>query len=159
MLATGSNPSLQLGKAPDHPPPVPVYGDKWVLRTYDTVKTATTTGAGVQFLNSSFGVLGSRYFVDKIQVWKLGLSSAPNGDQGLLATFKQGLFTDLGDDDVQARDYGTGTSLAGVTCKVPLGHAKGVATSGTSVLVECSAAVGNASTESFVCHLTAWVPV
>lgn len=158
MVATGTNPALQLGRGPDHPPAVPVYSDKWVRRTYSSVKSTTAGQTGVDFLQSSFSVPGTKYFVDKLQVWRLGISTN-SSEAGLLATFKQGNFTDLGADDVSSTDFGTGTSLAAVTCKVPLGHATGVSTTGTSVLVSCNSATSatGTGTENYVCHLTAWV--
>lgn len=161
MLATGMNPALQLGKCPDHPPPVPLYGDKWVRRTYSSgVKTSTAGSAGVDFLPNAFGVPGDRYYVDKLQVWRLDLPTGTS-EPGLLATFHQGVFTDLGAVEVSGSDFGTATSLPGVTCKVPLGHATGVSTSGTSSLVSCnsaSAATG-VGVENYVAHLTAWVSI
>lgn len=157
-MAVGTNPSLQLGRAPAHPAPVPVYSDKWVKRTYSASLTTAAPAQSVDFLASSFSVPGTKFFVDKMQVWKV---DPPAGAAvGLKATFKQGLFTDLGADDVAATDYGTASSLPGVTMKVPVGHAIGVATDGGN-LVTCVPVVPAASgaTVAFVAHLTCFVSI
>lgn len=157
-MAVGTNPSLQLGRAPPHPVPVPVYSDKWVRRTYSASLTSAAPAQQVDFAASSFNVPGSKFFVDKIQVWKV---DPPAGAAvGIRATFKQGLFTDLGADDVAATDYGTASSLPGVTCKVPVGHAIGVATDG-GALVTCVPVVlaPTNATVAFVCHLTCFVSI
>lgn len=160
MLATGTNPSLTLGKAPSNPPPVPSYKDKWVKRTYQSFKSAANATGTASFLNSSFGVPGDKYFVDKIQVWRLGFDNV--AEPGLVATFNQGFFTDLGVDAVTAMDFGTGSALPGVTCKVPLGHAVGVSTAGTNSILDVTPAVASgtqSATANYVAHLTCWVSI
>lgn len=158
MMATGTNPSLSLGKAPSNPPPVPTYGDKWVKRVYSCFKNATTSTGTAVFTQADFGAPG-RFFVDKFQVWRLGFDTT--AEPGLRARFKQGAFTDLGADDVVSDDYGSGTSLPGVTCKVPLGHAVGVANTGTTSLVEVAPVVSATTSANacYVVHMTCWVSV
>jgi hypothetical protein len=159
MIATGSNPSLTLGKAPSNPPPIANYSDKWVKRTYSAFKNAGSAIGEASFLANGFNVPGGKYYVDKIQVWRLGFDTS--AEPGIQATFKQGNFTDLGVDDVVGTDYGSGVSLPGVTCKVPLGHATGVSTTSTSPLVESRPVVTATTSQnaSYVCHLTCWVSI
>jgi hypothetical protein len=156
-LAVGQNPSVSVGEAPPHPPPIPSYGDKWVRRVYSAVKVAATSGT-TDFLQSSFGIPGP-YFVDKVHVWSL-FSTGNTSVNCLQASFVQGTSTDLGADDVTADDYGTSASLAGVTFKVPLGHAKEVANTGTAVIVKCGAPTGiSVPSSAFVVHLAVWVAI
>lgn len=158
MLAIGANPSLQLGRAPAHPAPVPVYSDKWVRRTYSASLSTAAPAQSVDFTAQLFGVPGAKFFVDKIQVWKVD----PPGSAavGIRATFKQGLFTDLGADDVAATDYGTASSLPGVTMKVPIGHAIGVAVdAGNMVTCVPITLAASGATVTYACHLTCFVSI
>jgi hypothetical protein len=155
--AAVQNPSLTLGIAPPHPTPVPVYSDKWVKRIYSAALTVTTAIKEASFPASAFNVPGP-FFVDKLQAWKVGNI---NTNIGLKATFKQGVFTDLGADDVIATDFGTADSLAGISCKVPVGHAISVAT-GANPLVVCAPVVPDPATTTsatFVVHLHCWIAV
>lgn len=151
------NPSLMLGTAPPNPTPVPAYTDKWVRRIYSAALTTQTAVKEVSFPPSAFNVPG-RLFVDKLQVWKV---SDKGTSVGIKATFKQGVFTDLGADDVIASDYGSASSLPGVTCKVPMGHAISVDAS-ANPLVVCAPVFPDALTTTsatFVCHLHCWIAV
>jgi len=159
MEATGSNPSITSGPAPDHPPPIPTYGNKWVQRVYAAVFTENLPGEGVQFRANGFNTPGV-YFVDKVQVWKL--PSPTGGNVGLDSGFYQGNSTDLGVDTVNVQDFGTATSLPGVTFKVPIGHAKEVNNTVTDILFDAKdIAITNGSTfkSSFVGHLHCWVKI
>jgi hypothetical protein len=153
MVATGTNPSITVGKAPNHPPPVPTYGDKWVKRVYSAVKANGSTIADVVFNGADFAIPGTgSFYVDKLQVW-----NASTVDGNITANFSQGTVTDLGDDDVQARDYGNASSMAGVTFKVPLGHAKRVTNSATgSTLVTIK---DGGVSRTYVVHLHCWVSI
>jgi len=154
-MAVGQNPSVSISRGPANPPPVPAYGDKWVRRTYSAVKTAVA-GSPVDFLQSSFGVPGV-YYIDKVQAWNLS-STGVNQVTGLGATLKQGLITDLGTDDIVGNDFGSANSLASVTFKVPLGHAKAVANTGTGVIVSCDAVSPLANAGGNYCvHIHVWV--
>jgi len=156
-IATGQNPSVSVSRGPANPPPVPAYGDKWVKRTYSAVKIATA-GSPVDFLQSSFGVPGT-FYVDKVQAWNLS-SSGVSQITGLGATLKQGLITDLGSDDIVGNDFGTANALASVTFKVPLGHAKAVANTGTGVIVSCDAVSPLANTGgNYLVHLHVWTSI
>lgn len=151
MVATGSNPSISVGKAPNHPPPVPVYGDKWVRRIYSTRKVPQTGENEVAFTGGDFSIPGN-FYVDKLQIW-----NASTVDGILNAKFIQVTTTDLGDDDVAAVDYGTASSMAGITFKVPLGHAKRVtnSTSQNTLVTVTSAKAG----ATYVVHLHCWVSI
>jgi len=160
-MATGQNPSIAVGKSPANPPPLPAVADKWVKRTYSAVKLgpAGTTGTPsppVEFLNSSFGIPGP-YYIDKIQVWKLGT----NDLLGLGASVPQGNISDLGTDTVVGNDFGSATALPGVTFKVPLGHAKEIPTTGTTTIVSCGpvAPLETSAAQTFVCHMSVWVGI
>lgn len=153
-MATGMNPSVEVGAAPDHPPPVTNYGEKWVLRTYQAQKTSSSATGGVTFSANDFGLSANNtFYVDKVQVWRLTNTA---DSSGLFASFYQQNLTDLGGDALVARDYGTATSLAGMTFKVPLGHAKDVSVGSTS-LVDCNPAYGTAQGQTFCAHLHCWV--
>jgi len=152
-VATGQNPSVTVGKAGPNPNPVPTYGNKWVHRTYQKVISETAAGSGVLFKSDSFGVTGS-FFVDKMSVWKLGLNGV-----GLRANFRQGTSTDLGTDDVTAEDFGSGSSLPGVTFKVPLGHAKEVTSTTVVELLQADTPNTSSTVEAYVCQLTCWVQI
>lgn len=150
-----ANPSLMLGIAPPQPTPVPVYTDKFVKRTFRAVLTTQTATKEVSFPPSAFNVQG-KFFVDKLQVWKVGGSDK---SIGIKATFKQGVFTDLGADDITATDYGSASSLPGISCRVPMGHTVSVDPS-ANTLVVCAPVVPDASTATsatFVCNLHCWV--
>lgn len=150
-----ANPSLLLGNAPPQPTPVPVYTDKFVKRTYRAVLTTQTATKEVAFPPSVFNVPG-KFFVDKLQVWKVGGSDL---SVGIKATFKQGNFTDLGADDITATDYGSASSLPGVSCKVPSGHTVSVDPSANNLVV-CAPVVPDPTTTksaTFVCNLHCWV--
>lgn len=151
------NPSLMIGIAPPNPTPVPIYTDKWVRRVYGAAISTQTAVKEVSFPPSAFNVPG-KLFVDKLQVWKIG---DKDNSTGIKATFKQGVFTDLGADDVTATDFGTANSLPGVSCKVPMGHAISV-DAGANPLVVCAPVFPDPSTTTsatFVCHLTCWVAI
>lgn len=152
-----ANPSLMLGSAPSNPTPVPVYTDKWVRRTYAAALSVQNPLKEASFPPSVFNLPG-RFFVDKMQVWKVGDNDT---SVGIKATFKQGVFTDLGVDDVIATDYGTSSSLPGVSCKVPAGHAVSVAPE-ADILAVCAPVFPDASTNTsatFVCHLHCWIAI
>lgn len=157
-MATGQNPSISVGSAPDHPPPVTIYGERWVQRTYQATQTATLTATGgVAFNSNMFGIPGN-FYVDKVQIWKLTQNSGP----GIMGFFYQNTTTDLGGDTVVSTDYGTATSLAGMTFKVPLGHAKLVTASSSTALVDCNPAIIKPAPyglDSYVCHLHCWVSI
>jgi len=152
-MAVGQNPSITVGPAAPQPAPVPKYGDKFVLRTYQAFKTESTAGTGVNFLQSSFSAPGP-YYVDKISIWKVGVNGT-----GIRATFSQGISTDLGTDDIEATDFGSADSLPGVTFKVPLGHAKQVANVGSNTLISAAPNVTDAALQTFVCNLSCWVQI
>jgi len=160
-IATGQNPSIAIGKAPANPTPIPAIADKWVQRTYSCVKLGTATTSPtpappVEFLNSSFGCPGP-YYIDKIQVWKLGT----NDQLGLSASVAQGNITDLGADSVVGNDFGSAMAIPGVTFKIPLGHAKQIPNTGTTTLVSCTpvAPLETSSAQTYVCHMTVWVAI
>ena len=156
--SAAANPSLMLGIAPPNPAPVPVYADKWVRRVYGAAISTQSAVKEVTFAPSAFNVPG-KLFVDKLQVWNLGDNK--DNSTGINATFKQGVFTDLGNDDVTAHDFGSANSLPGVSCKVPTGHAIAV-DAGANPLVVVAPVFPDASTATkatFVCHLTCWIAV
>lgn len=154
-MATGSDPTVHVGPAPDHPEPCPLYGEKWVHRRYQAVLTASSSSVtgGVTFKGADFSLPGS-FFVDKVQVWKL---TQVSGKPGLFAFFYTVKNTDLGGNAVTATDYGTATSLAGMTFKVPDGHAVEVDDLNQS-LVDCNPAVGT-DKETYCCNLHCWVRI
>jgi len=158
MAATGMNPSISIGVAPDHPPTIPTYGDKFEYRTYGAIFTEAVAGEGVQFRANGFTAPGS-FYVDKIQVWK----ASTGGGLGLNAGFYQQNSTDLGLDTVNGVDLGTATSLPGVTFKVPEGHAVRVSNATTSILADAKCVtegpnVGtSAKPNTFAAHLHCWV--
>jgi hypothetical protein len=153
--ATGSSPAISAGPAPDHPPPVPVYGDKWEYRTYSAAFTEAQPNEGVQFRANGFNTPGA-FFVDKIQVWRLFSTEGT----GINTGFYQINSTDLGNNQVvNVEDYGTATSLPGVTFKVPLGHAREVNDTLQDILVDAKPAIQGSQKASFVAHLHCWVQV
>jgi len=158
MSSTGGNPSIEVGPAPDHPGPVPVYGDKFEYRTYSSpVFTESAAGEGVQFRANGFSAPGD-FFVDKIQVWKV----STGGGLGLNSGFYCANTTDLSATEViNGTDLGTANSLPGMTFKVPLGHAKEVSASTTSILCDakCVTEAGSTVKNSFVAYLHCWVRV
>lgn len=157
-MATGGNPSIEVGVAPDHPPPVTTYGEKWVQRTYQATQTATSTATGGVAFNANMFAIPGTFFIDKVQVWKLTQNSGP----GITGFFYQNIATDLGGDTVVATDYGTATSLAGMTFKVPLGHAKSYTASVGGAIVDCNPAIVRPapySLDTYVCHLHCWVSI
>jgi hypothetical protein len=154
MMATGSNPSVSVGRAPNHPPPVPTYGNKWVKRTYSSVKTNGAAAADLSFSGGEFGIPGTgSFYVDKLQVW-----NTSTVDGSINVSFLQGLSTDLGDDPVNVTEYGNAFSMAGVTFKVPLGHAKRVDGSSGSSNNLVTVFSAKAST-TYVVHLHCWVSI
>lgn len=123
---------------------------------YQKTKNTTNTASGSCSFNASdFGIPGT-FFVDKVQVWKLTQQSGP----GITGYFYQANVTDLSGDTVVSTDFGTATSLAGMTYKVPLGHAKGLTASVGAQLIDCNPAIISTSTyptDSYVCNLHCWV--
>jgi len=155
-MATGQNPSITSGRAPANPQPIPIYGDKWVRRTF-SAQGAANEGTGVLFSPASFGIPVGNYFIDKMQVW----NTAPATGAGIKALFKTALTTDLGTDTVQVLDYGSATSLAGVSFKIPVGHAKLLSsTDSNSILdVDVAQVLNSANKVNFVCHAHCWVQI
>ena len=118
MVATGSNPSIVVSRAPTEPPPIPSSKDKWVKRIISATTLLTASVAGVCVVPAD--LVGG--FIDKIQVW--GVDT-----RAIVVTLKQGNFTDLGADDIVADDYSSYAQLPGMTFKVPVGHATEVQSS------------------------------
>jgi hypothetical protein len=158
-VATGEMPSISVGPAPDHPPPATSYGETWVMRTYQSSKTATSATGGVTFGSSDFGLSASdTFFLDKVQIWRLTNTATSSGIAGF---FYQQNSTDLGGDVVIARDYGTATSLAGMTFKLPLGHAKSISAGSTSSavsIVDCNPAYG-VELATYCCQIHCWISI
>lgn len=144
---------VQIGPAPPQPTPVPQYGSKFVRRVYQTLKTETSASSGVEFLNSSFGIPGY-YYIDKLSVWKVGLNGT-----GMEAQFNPANAMENNPQPVKVNDFGSGTSLPGVTFKVPVGHAKQLPSTGSTILLSCKPVVGSSTTETFVANLYVWVQI
>lgn len=158
--ATGAMPAITVGPAPDHPPPATSYGETWVMRTYQAQLTSTNTATGgVTFKSSDFGLSASdTFYLDKVQIWRLTNTATSSGIAGF---FYQTNTTDLGGDAVVARDYGTATSLAGMTFKIPLGHARSITASSSSSavsIVDCNPAYGN-ELATYCCQIHAWISI
>jgi hypothetical protein len=155
QIATGGVPYVTTGKAPPNPRPVPVYRDTWVKRTYQVSKTvATGTQASLKANELGPTVAGDIGFVDKITVWGL------NPGSGLSAALNQSTVTDSDlSDPLTVKDFGSATSLPGVTFKVPLGHAKAVDLHDVIVLATADPAITTAllTNNSFVFQVTLWV--
>jgi len=157
-MATSENPSIEVGIAPDHPTPLPVYGDKFEYRSYSSpVFTEAAAGEGVQFRANGFSAPGN-FFVDKVQVWKV----STGGGLGLNAGFYCATSTDLSATEVvNGTDLGTANSLPGMTFKVPTGHAVEVSNATTSIVADakCMSEAGSTVKNSFVCYLHCWVRI
>lgn len=152
MVAVGQNPSTSVSRAPNQPPPVPLYKDKWVKRTYTATKVATAAGA-TNFVVNDFGLPADTVvYVDKMQFWNLSASA-----KGLKATFFNSNATDLGNDSVVAEDWSSLGQCPGVTFKVPLGHAVGV--SNGTALGSAESLPSGTGTFTYVSHLHCWVAV
>lgn len=153
MVATGSNPSVSVGKAPVQPPPVPKYKDKWVKRVYAATLSTTDSTTVASFQVASFGIpTDTVVFVDKVQVWNLSAQA-----RGLTASFSVANTTDLGNDNVESEDWSSLGQCPGVTFKVPLGHAKGLSNSVTVVTAQALPSGSNPA--NYVAHLHCWVAV
>jgi len=142
MVATGSNPSIVVSRAPTEPPPIPGTKDKWVKRIISQTVTNLAT-----FPNVSVPADLISGFIDKIQVW--GVDT-----RALNVTFKQGNFTDLGQNDIIASYYSSYAQLPGMTVKVPVGHATAVSGAANFSLMTVTAPLP----ETLVIHYHAWIP-
>jgi len=142
MVATGTNPSVVISRAPIEPPPIPQVKDKWVKRVIEQTVTNLAT-----FPNVSVPAELISGFIDKIQVWGVDTRS-------LDVTFKQGNFTDLGANDIVARDYSSYAQLPGMTIKVPVGHATAVSGATNFSLLT----VNTPLPTTLVVHYHAWIP-
>jgi hypothetical protein len=155
----GSNPSIAIRSAPDHPGPVPVYGDLWDYRVYSSpVFTENVAGEGIQFRANAFNAPGN-FFVDKLQVWRVNQF---NGGLGLNAGFYSSNCTDLSTAEVvNGTDLGSGNSMCGMTFVVPEGHATEVSSGTTNILADakCMSEGGNTVKNSFVAYLHCWVKI
>lgn len=142
MVATGSNPSIVVSRAPVEPPPIPASQDKWVKRVIAQTVTNLAT-----FPDVSVPADLISGFIDKIQVWGVDTRT-------LNVTFKQDAFTDLGPNEILASDYSSYAQLPGITVKVPVGHAKGVSGATNFSLLKVTAPLP----ETLVVHYHAWIP-
>jgi hypothetical protein len=117
---------------------------------------ATGTQASLKANELGPTVAGDIGFVDKITVWGL------NPGSGLSAALNQSTVTDSGlSDPITVKDFGSATSLPGVTFKVPLGHAKAVDLHDVTVLATADPAITTAllTNNSFVFQVTLWVSI
>lgn len=142
MVATGSNPSIAISRAPIEPPPIPASKDKWIKRI---IASTTSLGTGGTDIVVPADLVGG--FIDKIQVWGVDTRS-------VTVTFKQGNFTDLGADDIVASDYSSYAQLPGLTVKVPVGHAIEISGAANFSLLKVAASGDDSKA---VVHYHAWV--
>jgi len=130
-----TQPAIIVGKAPSNPSPAPTYGEKWVKRRYLSKEITLTTGPGDLnvTLTNGFTTNLANCVLDKLTVWKIFNTNSAVGS--LQAEFQTQNVTTLGSDPIEAYDYGSVTSLPGITFKVPLGFGKMLSTTDTLVII------------------------
>lgn len=118
-MATGYTETITVSSAPDQPPPVPKYGEKWAKRLIQfEVSLPKATGAN-QYVNILAPTELDTAILDSLTIWGVGT-------QSLYASLNSGTTTDLNQGFVDADDFSSLAQLPGVCFRIPVGHAKGL---------------------------------